>query len=267
MKKTLKTIKNIFVGIFLVAYFTVIILVSSLLLSRNDYGVTQFGDKVFIKITKEIANDKYKEGSLVILEAKEIKYLEIGEEVFIYSPNDKEKSVEIIISDISEINLEDKSPYVTLENTGTSWGEDYIAGTPFSSYNGLGKILNFLETKWVFFVLLIVPCFFILLYEIYLLIVTLKYDDEEDEEETKQIIENAQEIVTRNDSPAVQPAPAMTKSAEEDKIAELSRQLAELKQQMNEEKKEEKKEEDPLDDLMSQLNDLKREYELREKDN
>ena len=82
MKKTLKTIKNIFVGIFLVAYFTVIILVSSLLLSRNDYGVTQFGDKVFIKITKEIANDKYKEGSLVILEAKEIKYLEIGEEVF-----------------------------------------------------------------------------------------------------------------------------------------------------------------------------------------
>ena len=72
MKKTLKTIKNIFVGIFLVAYFTVIILVSSLLLSRNDYGVTQFGDKVFIKITKEIANDKYKEGSLVILEAKEI---------------------------------------------------------------------------------------------------------------------------------------------------------------------------------------------------
>ena len=95
MKKTLKIIKNIFVGIFLVAYFTVIILVSSLLLSRNDYGVTQFGDKVFIKITKEIANDKYKEGSLVILEAKEIKYLEIGEYINTSSAEDSVELAEL----------------------------------------------------------------------------------------------------------------------------------------------------------------------------
>lgn len=182
MKKALKIVRNIIVGVFLFVYLSFIILISTLLLNRNDYGVTQFGNKALIKIDEQISTDDYKLGSLVIVEQKKIEELNINDEIFVYKTNKRENTLQIIISKIGKINTEQNNSYVVLANDGTSWGEDFIAGTEFATYEKIGTILSFIESKWVFFCLLIVPCFFILLYEIHLVIVTVKFGDLEDEE-------------------------------------------------------------------------------------
>ena len=187
MKKILKFIKRLFIGVLLVLYFSVAIAVSTLLLNKNDYGVTQFKDKVMILVDETIANDKYKKGELVILQTTKFEDLHVGDEVFIYGKDD-DNTVRVIVSDIEELNSEAKDyRYVVLKNEGGSWGEKFIAGTTFKVYEDWGNILLFIESKWMFFLLLIVPCFFILLYEIYLIIVTVKYGDEDEEEEEVKV--------------------------------------------------------------------------------
>ena len=239
MKKILKVIRNILIGIIMVVYFAFIVAISTLLLNKNDYGVTQFGEKSLILVDDKISNKDYPEGTLVILETRKIEDLKAGEEVFIYQPDNKDKSVDIIISDIESVHLDVDSPYVKLANDGTAWGEDFIAGTKVEVYPDLGSFLIFIESKWVFFILLIMPCFFILLYEIYLLIIAIKFDDD-DEEEVKAEV--------KNDS-----------SDSSDKLEDLAKQLEALKKEAGEE--EPKAKEENIDDLMAQLNSLRKEYD------
>lgn len=213
MKKILKVIRNFILGTLLFVYLSFIIIISTLLLNRNDYGMTQFKDKALILITNEVSNDKYKEGSLVIVKEEDINNIKVDDEVFIYKTDKKTKTVKVVISKVGKINLEATSPYVVLANDGTAWGEDFIAGKAYAVYDNLGTLLSFIESKWIFFSLLIVPCFFILLYEIHLVIVTIKFGDEDefeedDEEEYKNQIESKDE-----------------------KIEELMKQIQELKKE------------------------------------
>lgn len=177
MKKVFKIIRNIIFGIFLVAYLSVIICVSTLVLNRNDYGYTEFGNKALLDIKEDTNN--YVKGQLVIVEKRVIDKLKAGDEIFVYQTNQQEKTVKVVSSTIKDVKAEETTPYITLSSDDTSWGQDYIAGEKVKVYNSLGSIVTFAESKWIFFAIFIVPCFFILLYEIYSVIVVIKFDGEE----------------------------------------------------------------------------------------
>lgn len=225
MKKVLKSIRNTIIGLFLFAYLAFIILISTLLLNRNDYGITQFGDKALILIDKQISNEKYPEGSLVIVKEQELSNLKINDEIFIYKTNKKDKSVQVVVAEIGKINLEATSPYIVLANDGTAWGEEFVAGTAHETYENIGMLLSFVESKWIFFCLLIVPCFFILLYEIHLVIVTIKFGDLEDEENIEEEQKYKDEIESKNEE-----------------IEELMKQIKELKEEKKQPTKKKKEE-------------------------
>lgn len=222
MKKFFRIVKNILIGIFLVVYFTFIILVSTLLLNKNEYGVSQFNDKVLILIDEEIANENYDKGDLVVLEEKELSELKIGDEIFVYQSDKRDDTVKIVVSKIESIVTDVTSPYVVLSNDGTAWGEEFVAGTTFSVYSDIGGFLLFITSKWIFFSLLIVPCFFILLYEIYLVIVTIKFGDLDDDEEYEEI-EKAKAKKEKKYQDTI--------SSQDEKIEELMKQINELKQE------------------------------------
>lgn len=270
MKKVFKVIKRIVVSIFLICYFSLILLLSTLLLNRNDYGVTEIKDKTFINITSKNANGKYKVGDLVILDKKKIADLKVGDEIFVYQPNKKTKTVDIIISEISLINTELKSPFVTIKYNETSWAEDYIAGKTSSIYHTVGGVLEFFEGKWIFLLTLIIPCFFILLYEIYLLIVTIKYDDYEDVETEKKTVPATPSPITTPVQPVVE-SPTIQNNVtngiiyitEEsndnetnDKLLSLSKELEELKQKIDSGNTSDS-DTQKINDLMKELENLK----------
>lgn len=243
MKKTLKIVRNIIIGIFLFVYLSFIVLVSTLLLNRNDYGVTQFGDKVLIPIDEQVSTDKYNVGTLVIVENKKINELNVDDEIFIYKTNKREQTVQIIISKIGKINVEKNNEYVVLKNDGTSWGEEFIAGTAISTYETMGAIISFIESKWIFFCLLIVPCFFILLYEIHLVIVTVKFGDLDEEELEETDKKYKSEIESKNEE-----IEALMKQIKELKkeSAEKEEAIKNEKESLKEEKQVETKEENKI---------------------
>lgn len=220
MKKILITIRNIILSIILITYLAFTIIISTLLLNRNEYGMSQFGDKTLILVDQEVSNEKYNKGSLVITQTKKITELKVGEEIFVYKTNRKDKSVRVVIAKIGKINLDTTSPYVVLENDGTAWGEEFIAGTAYQVYENIGMLLLFVESKWIFFCLLIVPCFFILLYEIHLVIVTVRFGDLEDEEE--------QEIEEQKYKSALE--------SKDEEIEELMKELKRLKKEQKDKK-------------------------------
>ena len=117
MKNILKIVRNIILGVIMVVYFSFIVVISTLLLNKNEYGVTQFDEKAMILVDEKISNDNYPDGSLVVVEARELKDLKVGEEVFIYQPNKKDNSVEIIISEVESVHLDVDSPYITMKVT------------------------------------------------------------------------------------------------------------------------------------------------------
>lgn len=174
MRKVLRIVRNIIFGVFLVLYLSVIICASTLVLKRNDFGYTQFGNKSLLDIKENTEN--YSKGQLVVVERKSIDNLKAGDEVFIYQTNQTEKTVKIVSSTIKEVFTEENNPYVTINLDDTAWGQDYIAGQKVKVYDSIGGVLSFVESKWIFFVIFIVPCFFILLYEIYSVIIVIKFE-------------------------------------------------------------------------------------------
>ena len=213
MGKVLRIVRNIIFGVILVLYLSVIICASTLVLKRNDFGYTQFGNKSLLDIKEN--TDKYLKGQLVVVERKSIDNLKVGDEVFIYQTNQTEKTVKIVSSTIKEVFTEENNPYVTINLDNSAWGQDYIAGQKVKVYDSIGGVLSFVESKWIFFVIFIVPCFFILLYEIYSVIIVIKFEGGD-----AAALEN----------PNVVP---QTESQNGDNISSLMNEINNLKSQLN----------------------------------
>lgn len=176
--KTLKLIKKILVSIVLIVFFAFTITMTVLLLNYNKYGVTQFEDKSLIIVKKGFTSETYQKGSLVIVESDEVKNYEIGEELFVYHL-DGHGGVSIELGKIGQIHEEDKA--VTFEN-GETYSEEFIIGAGEKIYKNIGKYLSIVESKWGFLFIILIPNFFLFVFQLYSLIIEVKYGKEEDEE-------------------------------------------------------------------------------------
>ena len=173
MKKFFK----ILLWIISIIYFLIVILVSILVIKENEYGITTFGNNYYVIINENSENDVYKNGNLVIVENKKIDELKESEEVFLYKSNSNNE-VNIKIGKIKDINLESNPKYIIVDNDIGFYREDSILGIYKNQYNNIGKIINFLEKKWIFLFLLIVPTIVILIFELFFIIKKLKRREE-----------------------------------------------------------------------------------------
>ncbi len=173
MKKFFK----ILLWIISIIYFLIVILVSILVIKENEYGITTFGNNYYVIINENSENDVYKNGNLVIVENKKIDELKESEEVFLYKSNSNNE-VNIKIGKIKDINLESNPKYIIVDNDIGFYREDSILGIYKNQYNNIGKIINFLEKKWIFLFLLIVPTIVILIFELFFIIKKLKRGEE-----------------------------------------------------------------------------------------
>ncbi len=174
--KVLEKIKKILIGIGITLFSCFAILMTILLLNMNNYGVTEFGDSSLVIIKREISSENYKKGDLVIVEKVSYDTIQKGDEVFAYSVDSKEKAnVEVGIVD--ELYPKDKS--IAYKN-GAAFSQEYIIGKATKTIAGIGTYLSFIESKWGFLFVVLIPCFIIFIYEIYALIVEIRYGGEEE---------------------------------------------------------------------------------------
>ena len=176
--KALGIIKKIIVSIVLIVFFAFTITMTILLLNFNKFGVTQFDDTSLLIIKKGFTSETYKKGSLVVVESKEIKDYHEGEEVFVYHL-DGHGGVNIQLGVVGQIHEDDDA--LTFSN-GDTYSSEFIIGTGEKIYPNLGKYLSIVESKWGFLFIILVPNFFLFVYQLYSLIVEVKYGKDETEE-------------------------------------------------------------------------------------
>lgn len=177
--KILNFIKRLITLIILVIFYIITIALTVYLLNYNKYGISQFGDSSILIIGKGLTSEKYHKGNLVIVENKELKDYNEGDELFVYHLDGK-GGADVELGAIGQVHLEDNA--VTLQN-GETYSSEFIMGTGVKTYEDYGKYLGFISSKWGFFFLILVPNFFIFIFQLYNLIVEIKYGS--DEETTK----------------------------------------------------------------------------------
>jgi hypothetical protein len=173
--KVLNAIKKFFLGVLTFAFFVYAIAMTFLLLNFNDYGVTEVGDTSVIIIKDKIANDNYKKGDIVLVENKQMKSIEVGDELFAYRIDSK-GAANIEIGTVGQVHLDSEA--VTFEN-GDSYSYEFLIGEGTKTIGSFGTFLSLVESKWGFLFTVLVPSFIFFVYNLYALIVEIKYGDEE----------------------------------------------------------------------------------------
>jgi len=173
--KAINYIKKILVGILGFIFFVFAIAMTVLLLNRNDFGVTQFGETSLIIINNQIAFENYKRGDLVLVEARKIDKIKEGDEIFVYrvEPN---SMVSVDVGIVGKIHTDDNA--ISFEN-GAAYAMKYVIGSATKTYSDLGTLLSIVLNKWGFLFIILVPSFLVFIYELYALIVEIKYGKEE----------------------------------------------------------------------------------------
>lgn len=181
--KVLNTIKNFFVGLLGIVFFVFALSMTILLLSYNDFGLSQFGNKTLVLMNNQIYSETYKKGDLIIVEnrgfTKGLGYadkIEVGDELFAVRL-DAYGNVSIEIGKVAELYIDENA--VSFEN-GSTFDLKFILGEQVQVYENVATFLSIVESKWGFLFMVLVPCFLIFIYEIYSLIIEVKYGNEEE---------------------------------------------------------------------------------------
>ena len=204
MKKILFSKQSIIIS--MTIYLMMICFFSILVISKNNYGVTQFGNRIFISASSNNKLYGYKEGDLIEIEKKNISELHDGDNVYIYKMQENEKKIDIINSQVQQVHAEYPNSYVILKNDNYRWEEKYIVGISRNIYPKMGYVMTALTSSWVFFILFFIPAVIIFIYEIYTLINELKKLKKnnisiEKEDEKKEINQQENKILNNNTQP------------------------------------------------------------------
>ena len=192
--KILRLIKNAFILIFGLIFFTFVIGMTVLVLNYNKFGVAEINDNSLLLMKEDLSNAKYKKGDLVIVKNKKISRINVGDEIFTYKL-ETGGEVSINVGVIEEIFVEESA--VSYEN-GEYYSMEFVIGTADKIIPKVGDYLSIVLNKWGFLFIIVLPVFFIFISQIYSLIVEIKYGDEEDEEyeerpRKRKIIEDDEE--------------------------------------------------------------------------
>lgn len=170
MKNKLKFLIN-FIQVFVIIY---VIVITTFIISRNNYGFTQIGKYVFVTVdsVNEDIIEGCNDGDLLILDSKSS--LKKGNDLYYYEVKDQE-----FIIRSSKIIKTNKYDYLT---------EDYfsidsskVVGGRFLKIPKIGKIISIFETRVGFIVLLFIPIFLVFIYQLVEFVKSIKELDKVNE--------------------------------------------------------------------------------------
>ncbi len=168
MKRFLKILAGV-VGVF---YLIIIVIVTTLLLCYNDYSVTEIFNHSLIIVDDELK--PYNKGDLVVVRHNDNSEVEVGNNIFFYEVTNGVPSINL--GEVTEVvTISDVESTYTINNNHDISSENFIGKTSTATtYRNLGTILNILESRIGFLVLIVLPTLLLFLYEIYRVIIEIK---------------------------------------------------------------------------------------------
>lgn len=163
-------------AILFVVYSIIAIAVTVLLLSYNDYNISEIGGYTVYIVRDDSLEPQYEKGSILLIEKSSDKNIQAGEEILLYKVVDSEQ-FEIVIRTLEEkaqqgrhitYKVEDQETYDSQYCIGKTENVTVISG-PW------GTILSILESKWGYLFCIVVVSLLLFLQEVFDLIIELKY--------------------------------------------------------------------------------------------
>lgn len=180
----LKKIWNVVWSVIEFVVIVYVIIMTTILLSKNKFGYTQFG-KYTIASIDELGERSIKDvhdGDLLVV--KMTNDIKKGDLIYYYAVYD---DTYIIRSDVvTDVENDDLNKVYTIDRDGLSIIlESRVLGKKSKTYANYGAILNTIESRIGFLFLVLLPILIIFIYQVYEFIVILKYESNEDGKITK----------------------------------------------------------------------------------
>ena len=174
--------KKIFGTILIVIYAIIAVTVTILLLSYNDYKVSELGGYTIYPVLDKKLAPEYPKGTLLIAENTEREDVKIGDNILVYK-NISNTEFEIKNRKVEKIIPEGNRIIFQVEEDEQYDSEYLIAKTSdIKSYDKLGTILGLLESRWGYLFFVVIVSLILFLQEVFELVMEIKYGDGQKEE-------------------------------------------------------------------------------------
>ncbi len=172
-------------GVLEVIIIVYVIFITSCILCRNKYGFTQFGNYTMVSVDKVTAKhvEKLNVGDLFLVKYSDD--IDKGDVMYYYVPANSEYYIKSVVVDSKE-DMEDVVIYKTTSTEKPSIASSRVLGKYATTYKGMGKVMDILESRFGFLFLVLLPIMVVFIYQVYQFIITLKYDEVEEEEPKKK---------------------------------------------------------------------------------
>lgn len=193
----MKKVFHVLWSILEVIIIVYVILMTSILLSKNKYGYTQFGNYTLCKI--DLINERGIDGVEVgdLLLVKNSNKINKGDVIYYYVVYNET----YVVQSAPVINIEsDKySAVYTIDDNGPlTIASSRVLGKDKAIYHNLGSILNIVESKLGFLFLVLLPILVIFIYQIYELVMIFRYEQVEDKDGKFKFVDADKENSEKN---------------------------------------------------------------------
>lgn len=183
----MKKIGKIILKVIEVIIILYVILISTVLLCRNKFGYTQFGEKTIVTMGQK--DTKYLEGfdkkDLLVFKEVDFEDTKIGDEIYYYAV--KNDQYIILKGTITNKTGEYKDAVYSIKEAKTKEiSDEKVLGKLDKTYNNVGQILFFLSSRIGFLIFVLLPILVLFIYEIYDFIMDLKYEKVEPVKSTEK---------------------------------------------------------------------------------
>ena len=170
MKKIAKVLA-IIIEVIIIAY---VIIVTACLLNKNKFGYTVFNNSTLVTINNENLNElkSFKNGDLILIEKVGFNDVKVGDSIYYYDSVNQEYILKIGV--VTEKTGDNRSYVYKLKDSKTISNDKVVGQYEEQKYSNVGKVLDVLESKFGFLLLVILPVFILFIYQVYKMIVLLK---------------------------------------------------------------------------------------------
>lgn len=174
-------IKRIIIGLLLTVYLLVAVFLTACLLTYNDYKISVFGDKSLIIVKNDDFEPNYKKGSLLIVKKNNNEDIRVNDDIFFY--NTYKNQIVVSYSRVvkTEKITDTQTTYTITGNYELS--SDYVIGKADTTkvINNVGNVMSFLESRWGFLLLIVLPISMLFVYEIYVVVKEIVRPEDDDD--------------------------------------------------------------------------------------
>lgn len=187
MKKFLKGFLKGLWGFLQVVIIIYVICITACLLCKNKYGFTEIGDMTLITINEHLAEflPETKESDLLLVR-KSTSDINVGDQIYYYATDNNEYVIKTAHVKEQVTSEDDMALYALDDKKSSTIATNRVIGKYSTTYNNIGGILDVLESRLGFLLLVILPILLIFMYQIYALIMVIKYGEEDIKEELEK---------------------------------------------------------------------------------